>query len=351
MTRFFPRVLSTAILPAMLALAPLALRAEDGLGATTSLPSLPANPVTKTLGGMQFWSDELVFHDWRIQQNVLTGHYRLLDEHDNRKASGTFDDCKAKLEEIKRAQSLSPLKGPAVVTLHGLIRSRDMMAGIGQYLAQEGDYTWLNVSYASTRRTLDEHAASLARVIDNLDGVSEIDFVCHSLGNLVVRRYLGEASAEQPKWKVDPRVKRMVMLAPPNHGAHFAEYFKDNKLFGLVLGPSGKQLAAEWSDVEKRLAVPPFEFGIIAGSKKSSRLANPLLDGEDDLVVSVEETRLAGACDFLVVPLAHGELMDDPQVRRCVRRFLQEGCFVAADKRMPIAKEEKPAAAEAKAGP
>jgi hypothetical protein len=225
------------------------------------------------------------------------------------------------------------------------------MAGIGQYLAQEGDYTWLNVSYASTRRTLDDHAASLARVIDNLNGVSQIDFVCHSLGNLVVRRYLGEASADQPKWKVDPRVKRMVMLAPPNHGARFAEYFKDNKLFGLVLGPSGKQLAADWSEVEKRLAVPPFEFGIIAGSKKSGRLANPLLGGEDDLVVSVEETRLAGACDFLVVPLAHGELMDDPDVRRCVRRFLEEGCFVAADKRMPITNEEKPAETDAKAGP
>jgi pimeloyl-ACP methyl ester carboxylesterase len=325
-------------------------RGDDGTSAPSPEPP-KANPATKTLGGTQFWSDELVFRGWRIQQNVFSEHYRLLDESDRRHASGTFDECQAKLEEIKKEKSLPPLKGPAVVTLHGLIRSRDMMAGIGEYLEREGDYTWLNVSYASTRRTLDEHAASLARVIDHLDGVTQIDFVCHSLGNLVVRRYLGEASAEQPKWKVDPRVRRMVMLAPPNHGAHFAEYFKDNKLFDLVLGPSGKQLAGQWSEVEKRLAVPPFEFGIIAGSKKNGRVENPLVTGEGDLVVSVEETRLAGACDFLVVPLAHGELMDDPDVRRCVRRFLEDGCFVAADKRMPIAKEEKPAGEDAKAAP
>ena len=32
-----------------------------------------------TMGGKQFWADELFFHQWRIQRNVLTGHYRLLD--------------------------------------------------------------------------------------------------------------------------------------------------------------------------------------------------------------------------------------------------------------------------------
>jgi pimeloyl-ACP methyl ester carboxylesterase len=321
------------------------LLAEEGAG-TTAAPAPRTNPATKTLGGTQFWSDELVFRGWRIQQNVFSSHYRLLDEHDYRHASGTFDECRQKLEEIRRERQLPPLEGPAVLTLHGLIRSRDMMAGIGQYLEQEGDYTWLNVSYASTRRTLDDHAASLARVISHLEGVSEINFVCHSMGNLVVRRYLGEASAQQPRWKVDPRIKRMVMLAPPNHGARFAQFFKDNKLFGLVMGPSGKQLAMQWSDVEKRLAIPEFEFGIIAGSKTSGRLANPLLDGEDDLVVSVEETRLAGACDFLVVASSHGDLMDDPSVRRSVRRFLEEGCFLSADKRMPIAEEALPAGQE-----
>ena len=43
-----------------------------------------------TLGGKQFWADELFFHQWRIQRNVFTGHCRLLDEHDLRHASGTL---------------------------------------------------------------------------------------------------------------------------------------------------------------------------------------------------------------------------------------------------------------------
>jgi len=297
----------------------------------TELPNFPSI----TLGGAQFWSDELIFQRWRIQRNALTEHYRLLDDNDFRRAWGTFDQCREKLDSIRRDEQLPPMRGPAVITLHGLIRSRDAMEGIGEFLEQEGDYTWLNVSYASTRRSLDEHAASLARIIDNLDGITEINFVCHSLGNLVVRRYLGEANQPMPKWKVDPRVKRFVMLAPPNHGARMAALFKSNKVFGLLFGPSGKQIAADWPEIEKRLATPACEFGIIAG-RGTPLTGNRLVAGDDDLVVSVEETRLAGACDFFVVPLLHGDLMGDKRVRASVLKFLKEGCFLSAEERRPI---------------
>ncbi|MFN0021124.1 MAG: esterase/lipase family protein [Pirellulaceae bacterium] len=295
---------------------------------------------TSTLGGAQFWSDELVFHRWRIQLNVFTGHYRLLDENDYRRAWGTFEQCKTKLDAIRREKELPPMKGTAVVTLHGLIRSREMMTGIGEFLEQEGDMTWINVSYASTRRSIDDHAASLAKIIDNLEGIDKIHFVCHSLGNLVVRRYLGEATQLNPKWKVDSRIKRFVMLGPPNNGAHMAELFKDNKLFGLLMGPSGKQIAT-WSEVEKRMGTGKCEFAIIAGSL-TGVLTNPLVSGSDDLIVGVEETKLAGARDFLGVPLNHGNLMDDPYVRKKALSFLKNGYFIAEDLRHPIEVVAKP---------
>lgn len=289
---------------------------------------------TSTLGGTQFWSDELIFHRWRIQLSVFSGHYRLLDENDYRHAWGTFEQCKAKLDAIRREKELPPMKGTAVVTLHGLIRSREVMDGIGGFLEQDGDMTWINVSYASTRRSIDDHAASLAKIIVNLEGIDEIHFVCHSLGNLVVRRYLGEAAQPQPKWKVDGRIKRFVMLGPPNNGAHMAEIFKDNKLYGMLMGPSGKQIAA-WSEVEKRLGTGKCEFAIIAGSLTGS-FTNPLVSGDDDLIVGVEETKLAGARDFLGVPLNHGNLMDDPYVRKKTLSFLKNGYFIAEDLRHPI---------------
>ncbi|HEX5103176.1 MAG TPA: hypothetical protein VFV87_05165, partial [Pirellulaceae bacterium] len=192
--------------------------------------------------------------------------------------------------------------------------------------------------YASTRRSLDDHARSLARVIDNLNDAERIDFVCHSLGNLVVRRYLGEANQPEPKWQVDKRIKRMVMLGPPNNGAHFAELFKDNTLFGVVAGPSGKQLAATWPQASQRLAAPPaIEFGILAGGQGNSLGLNPLVPGDDDLLVSVAETRLPGARDFRLMHCRHGAMMSDADVRQCILCFVEHGYFTAEDERQPIA--------------
>ena len=324
------------VLIAILAATTVSLRAESPAPPRTTLEAAPPNFPTATLGGQQFWSDELVLGEWRIQQNALTGHYRLLDDKDFRRAWGTYDQCRSALDDYQRTEKLPPVEGRTLITLHGLFRSRDQMQGIGEYLAKEGDYTLVNVGYASTRRSLDDHAQSLARVIDNLQGATEIDLVCHSLGNLVVRRYLGEAGRPDPKWKPDPRIKRMVMLGPPNNGARFAQLFKDNKLYAVVAGPSGKQLSESWEESQKLLAVPPIEFGILAGGRVGKIPTNPLVPGEDDWLVSVEETKLAGARDFRVLPCLHGELMDDAQVRQCTLSFLKQGYFTAEDSRRPL---------------
>ena len=51
---------------------------EEVLGRLISQPDQPMNPnvVIPTLGGMQFWSDEVVRCGWRVQRNVFTRHCR-----------------------------------------------------------------------------------------------------------------------------------------------------------------------------------------------------------------------------------------------------------------------------------
>src|SRR5581483_579983 len=131
-----------------------------------------------------------------------------------------------------------------------------------------GGLTIINVSYASTRADIAQHAKALAGIVNNLDGVTEIDFVGHSLGNLIVRYYLHEAAQSGP---TDPRIKRFVMLAPPNHGAKRANDWADSDLFSMVLGESAMQLGTGWSALEPKLAVPTCEFGIIAGGLGDDR--------------------------------------------------------------------------------
>jgi pimeloyl-ACP methyl ester carboxylesterase len=213
------------------------------------------------------------------------------------------------------------------------------MNALGKYLEKEGSYTWINMGYASTRASLDAHAESFARVVEGLEGIDEIHIVAHSLGNLVVRRYLGEASQPQPRWQPDKRIRRMVMIGPPNNGAQLARVaanlLNDNQFVRFMVGPSAWQLAREWEDAQKELATPGFEFGVVAGGF-GERGLNPLLDGDDDLVVSVAETRLPGACDFRMVHCRHGGLLYDSAVHQQTLKFLQHGYFTTTAERQPI---------------
>jgi pimeloyl-ACP methyl ester carboxylesterase len=286
-----------------------------------------------TLGGKQYWADELYFHKWRIQQNVLTGHYRLLDELDVRHAWGSFDQCKTALERIKRENRLPPMKGKAVIVMHGICGTRLHMSKLSEYLETNGDFEVLNICYPTTQREVAEHAKTLAQIIDNLDGIEELNFVGHSMGNVVIRHYLNDrklAAEKDPPGeaaKKRPKFKRFVMLAPPNHGSGLARYFADNFVFQTVMGDSGRQLGLDWSKLESSLATPDFEFAIIAGGKGDEKGYNPLLAGDNDGVISVETAKLDGAKEFAVIPALHPLLQSDSVALAYTLRFLKHGGF------------------------
>jgi hypothetical protein len=104
----------------------------------------------------------------------------------------------------------------------------------------------------------------------------------------------------------------------------------------LIAGTSGKDLGAEWGELQERLITPKFEFAIIAGGKRDGRGYNPLLTGDDDLFVRVEETKLSGAADFAVIPSVHTYLMDRSAAKEMALRFLQTGFLKTADERKRI---------------
>ncbi len=295
------------------------------------------NVAAATAGGKQLWTDELIAAGWRVQRHALTGHYRLLDQGDRRMAWGDFEHCRQSLEQAQRQRAVPVTRGKVVIALHGVIRSRASMAGLCEFLEQGGAYTALNMSYASTRGDLQQHASALARVVSRLDDrVTEINFVAHSLGNLVIRRYLADCYAGRDGLRPDPRLKRIVMLAPPNNGAQFAEFFHDSSIVKWIWGDSVQQIAAGPEALQKELAIPRCQFGIVAGGRGESSGANWWLDGDDDMVVSVEETKLPGAQDFVVVPDYHGKIMDDVTARRYVLSFLQHGYFISEAHRQPL---------------
>ena len=278
------------------------------------------NLAIPTPGGLQFWADVFWFAGWRIQENAYTGHCRLLDANNVRRAWGSREACRATFERLRRAEKLVIENEHLVILLHGLGRTRESLSRM-KWELRNADYMTASITYPSTRRSLHEHADQLTDVLNRLEGISTVSFVTHSLGGMVVRLAL----AQQAEWNARLDVGRLVMLAPPSHGSALAEEIEDFMPAQLVLGPSAAGLAAE----EVRAIPPPTcSFGIIAAGGPGDDGWNPLIPGNDDGIVSVEETRLEGAEDFYLVRGLHTFFMNDLDVVHATVRFLKTGRFL-----------------------
>ena len=307
-----------------------------------SAPSLLAQGLlgsigNRTLGGrFGGWADEIVYNDWRIQKNALVGHYRLLDPEDKRITFGDYDVCVAKLDEIR--PTLPPLPKHMVIVIHGLGAGRQYMQGLADHLTREGNLATVNIGYPSTKGRIEEHAQSLASVIRNLDGVETLDFVAHSMGNIVVRKYLYDLQQLNPAERPPVKFRRMVMISPPNHGAGMADSWADSKLAQMAAGDPLLQLAPDrgWPELVQRLATPEFEFGIIAGGRANAEVYLPSIPGDDDGLLSIETMRLAGANDFSQTKGLHQLMSRYKQVRAYTLAYLQNGFFVSAEARRPV---------------
>ena len=282
----------------------------------------------QTLGGRLFWGDVLFFRGWRIQQNVLTEHFRLLDPADRRFATGTRADCLDRLNAIKREQNLEPMRGKAVVLIHGMGRSAKVWTRLKTTLEAAGA-TVVAVNYPSTRSSIANSAEYLAQVLDSLDGIDQIDIVAHSMGGLVTRAFLLKHS--------DPRIGRLVMLAVPNRGAELADHLAAWPAFQMICGPGGCELVSDPAGLIATLPTPDFEFAVIAGGRGTAGGYNPLIPGDDDGTVTVASTRLPGAADFLQIDgVLHSFVVSDPRSVAATVRFLETGRLRADGDAQPI---------------
>lgn len=274
---------------------------------------------TPTLGGQQFWGDVAYFQGWKIQQNVFSEHYRLLDPNLRRHVYGSLKDCEDHLEATKAKTNMKPMSGKCIVLVHGMGCSSAVFRHHKRLFSEVG-YTVIPFEYPSTRVKIEKSAEYLDQLIKSLDGITEINVLAHSMGGLVMRAW----SAKHK----DPRMHRLVMMGTPNKGAKLATIFKNVSLFRLALGPAGQQMAtlaengAKFAD---KFPAPKMEFAIIAGSSNTEKGFNALIPGDDDGTVGVESTKLTGAKDFCQVNCLHTHLINNLQVIRLCHNFLQTG--------------------------
>jgi pimeloyl-ACP methyl ester carboxylesterase len=210
---------------------------------------------------------------------------------------------------------------PTVVLLHGLARTSFSMSRLASSLEAQG-YRVCNLSYPSREETVQALAARhVVPAIRSCIGGSgqPVNFVTHSLGGIMVR----QLAASDP----DIRIGRVVMLGPPNRGSEVVDEIGDLFLFELANGPAGLQLGTGADSLPTLLGAPVFEVGVIAGSRSVNPILSLIIPGVDDGKVSVENARLDGMADFLVIPVSHPFMMRDDRVIEETIHFLKHGFF------------------------
>ncbi len=166
--------------------------------------------------------------------------------------------------------------------------------------------------------SMDEHLVRLARTLralyDRHPG-AELDVVTFSFGGVMIRAALTHPEA--------PPIRRVVMLAPPNQGASLAAWMREkipvHRIGWDPIAPLLPGVASAWPP-------PAAELGVLAGGTGGTGYS-PWLGADNDGKVRVDEAMIAGAADFLVLPLRHPFFPISPMVRRQVRSFLETGRF------------------------
>jgi triacylglycerol lipase len=208
-----------------------------------------------------------------------------------------------------------------VILLHGLRRTSSSMKKIEKHLSLNG-YSTININYPSTSGLVSQLTEKYINdVVDmclQLEA-KKIHFVTHSLGGILVRKYLQDHDL--------PNGSRMVMLAPPNHGSEVVDRLKSFWFFRWYNGPAGMELGTEAKSTPNRLKPINIEIGIIAGKRSLNPFFSFIIPGSDDGKVSIQKTKLNEMKDFIVVSNSHTFIMHDNDVLKQVYQFLTHGTF------------------------
>ncbi len=218
---------------------------------------------------------------------------------------------------------LHPLRaGQHVFVIHGYGGHPILMEKLAGEIRNAG-FEVSNWRYHSLRDSLPEIALQLQSELLKFSAEDTIHFVTHSMGGLVVRTFFELPLPAEPL----PPMGRLVMLTPPNQGAEIADFAANIDLNEWIFGRNVVYMRTDSTSFAHKLAVPPLEFGIIAGARDSNHGYNIFISGDDDGFLSVPRTFLEGAKDFIILPEIHQFIIRDRQSLYQVVFFLKNGRF------------------------
>lgn len=191
---------------------------------------------------------------------------------------------------------------------------------------EDRGFVVVNVDYPSRKHKIEVLAPkAIDTGVDACPSEATIHFVTHSLGGILLRYYHQEFGL--------PRLGRVVMLAPPNHGSEVVDRYRKLPGFRALNGPAGEQLGTGSDGIASQLEPVDFELGVIAGARTFNPVLSQVLPNPDDGKVSVASTKVDGMTDFLIVPHSHPFIMRASIAIEQSVSFVETGKFADVEAR------------------
>lgn len=223
------------------------------------------------------------------------------------------------------------MKNETVILLHGITRGLfhnitggpiDMIP-LKTRLGKEG-YACINMKYPSTEHKISDLSQIIHNRLKNdarYTDADKVHFVGHSMGGLVTRYIMAQNRPDN--------LGSVVMMGTPNKGSQMADFAAKHKfltpVFNFFFGPAGQELRTDHKHFENE--VIDYPLGIIASNISLNPLANRVFGVPNDMLVSVENTKLEGMEDHIVIPSTHLLMPYDNDIIGQVSTFLKYGAF------------------------
>lgn len=198
-----------------------------------------------------------------------------------------------------------------IVLIHGQGRTPLSMSWLGRRLHRQG-YQIHYFGYTTFAQSFDSIVSRFSQTVRAKTAGQPYAIVSHSLGGIITRAALPHLADHLPQ--------HLVMLAPPNQPAALARRMRAFPPYCWFTQDCGQKLADE--TFYQSLPRPAVPTTIIAGTRGWPAWLTFFKGRPNDLVLTVDETRLEGCPQFLVHAV-HPLIMNSKEVSQFVLDILQ----------------------------
>ncbi len=214
------------------------------------------------------------------------------------------------------------IKNEIIILVHGFFRDKSDMFPLKELL-HKFNYDIFLANLPTTFTSFDGCCSSFELQFNDdslkLSHYKKIHFVGHSMGGLIVRKFLASNKLSN--------IGRCVLIATPNNGSILAEFLA-KLIFPPKIFKPLQYLRPSVSEIAKPLNAVPIDFGVIAGN------SNKLLAGKlfmykkrGDGRVETDSNRFDLMTDFIELPYDHHTIHHQKTTALLVHNFLETGKF------------------------